>query len=120
VCKWASGETADYAAHPAFEHRGLGRHAGRIFASLAALGEATAKQLVALSGCSRPAVYRHLSAMLELQLVGYDPLQRIYWACPEQLDDVARYLETQDIPADRRARIEQERSAFRRRLKRAS
>jgi len=120
VCKWASGETADYAAHPAFEHRGLGRHAGRIFEVLARQGEATAKQLVALSGCSRPAVYRHLSAMLELQLVGYDPLQRIYWACPEQLDDVARYLETQDIPADRRARIEQERSAFRRRLKRAS
>jgi hypothetical protein len=54
--------------------------------------------------------------MLELQLVGYDLSRRIYWACPERLDDVARYLETHHIPARRRARIERERAAFRRRL----
>ena len=119
VCKWESGETADYATHPAFEHRGLGRHAARIFETLARQGEATAKQLVALSGCTRATTYRHLSAMLKLQLVGYDPSQRIYWACPEMLDGIARYLETQHIPARRRARIERERAAFRRRLKRS-
>jgi len=119
VCKWESGETADYAAHPAFEHRGLGRHAARIFEALARQGEATAKQLVALSGCSRPTVYRWLRRMLKLQLVGYDPSQRIYWACPERLDDVARYLETHHIPARRRARIERERAKFRRQLKRS-
>jgi len=119
VCKWESGETADYVAHPAFEHRGLGRHAARIFEALARQGEATAKQLVALSGCSRPTVYRWLRRMLKLQLVGYDPSQRIYWACPERLDDVARYLETHHIPARRRARIERERAKFRRQLKRS-
>jgi len=123
VSKCSTLETADYAAHPAFEHscrgryavehRGLGRHAGRIFASLVALGEATAKQLVALSGCSRPTVYRHLSAMLELQLVGYDPSRRVWWACPERLDDVARHLETQNIPAKRRVRIARERAKYR-------
>jgi len=120
VCKWASGETLNYAAHPAFEQKGLGRYAGRIFETLARQGEATAKQLVALSGCSRPTVYRWLKLMLKWQLVGYDPLRRVWWACPELLDSVARYLEAQDIPADRRARIERERSAFRRRLKRDS
>jgi len=113
VSKWVKDETPNYAAHPAFEQKGLGRHAGRIFASLVALGEATAEQLVALSGCSRPAVYRHLSAMFKLQLVGYDPWLRIYWACPDELDRVARYLETQDIPADRRVRIARERAAYR-------
>jgi len=119
VCKWESGETADYVAHPAFEHRGLGRHAARIFEALARQGEATAKQLVALSGCSRPTVYRWLRRMLELQLVGHDPSQRIYWACPEMLDGIARYLETHHIPARRRARIERERAKFRRQLKRS-
>jgi len=117
ACKGTSGETS-YAAHPAFEHRGLGRHAGRIFASLVALGEATAKQLVALSGFSRPTVYRHLSAMLELQLVSYDPSRHIWGACPERLDDVARYLETQDIHAERRARIARERAKYRGQLAR--
>jgi DNA-binding MarR family transcriptional regulator len=120
VCKWANGETPDYAAHPAFEHRGLGRHAGRIFETLARQGEATAKQLVALSGCTRATTYRYLKLMLKLQLVGYDPSRRIYWACPEMLDGIARYLETHHIPARRRARIERERAAFRRRLKRAA
>jgi DNA-binding MarR family transcriptional regulator len=119
VCKCIHGETADYAAHPAFEQQGLGRHAARIFETLARQGEATAKQLVSLSGCSRPTVYRWLKLMLKWQLVGYDPSQRIYWACPERLDDVARYLETHHIPARRRARIERERAAFRRRLKRS-
>jgi hypothetical protein len=119
VSKWANGETPDYAAHPAFEHRGLGRHAGRIFETLARQGEATAKQLVALSGCTRATTYRYLKLMLKLQLVGYDPSRRIYWACPEMLDNAARYLETHHIPARRRARIERERAAFRRRLKRS-
>ena len=114
----ASGETANYAAHPAFEHRGLGRHAGRVFASLVALGEATAKQLVALSGCSCSAVYRHLSAMLELQLVGYDPSQRVWWAYPERLDAVACYLKTYHIPAQRHARIARERAKYRGQLAR--
>jgi len=118
VCKWESGETADYATHPAFEHRGLGRHAARIFEVLARQGEATAKQLVALSGCTRATTYRYLKLMLKLQLVGYDPSRRVWWACPELLDGIARYLETQHIPARRRARIERERAAFRRRLKR--
>ena len=119
VCKWATGETADYATHSAFEHRGLGRHAARIFETLARQGEATAKQLVALSGCSRPTVYRYLKLMLKLQLVGHDPSRRVWWACPEMLDGIARYLETHHIPARRRARIERERAAFRRRLKRS-
>jgi DNA-binding transcriptional ArsR family regulator len=113
VSKWANGETGNYAAHPAFEQKGLGRHAARVFQALAELGEATAEQLVAMSGCSRPTVYRHLSAMFVLQLVGYDPWLCIYWACPERLDDVARDLETQYIPAKRRARIERERSRWR-------
>jgi len=113
VSEWASGEILNYAAHPAFEQKGLGRYAGRIFEVLARQGEATAKQLVALSGCSRPTVYRHLSAMLELQLVGYDPSRRVWWACPDELDRVARYLETQDIPAKRRARIARERIKYR-------
>jgi len=117
ACKGTSGEIS-YAAHPAFEHRGLGRHAGRIFASLVALGEATAKQLVALSGCSRPAVYRHLSAMLELQLVGYDPSRRVWWAYPERLDAVACYLKTYHIPAQRHARIARERAKYRGQLAR--
>jgi len=120
VSKWANGETGNYAAHPAFEQKGLGRHAARVFQALAELGEATAEQLVAMSGCSRPTVYRHLSAMFVLQLVGYDPWLCIYWACPERLDDVARDLETHHIPARRQARIERERAAFRRRLKRAA
>jgi DNA-binding IclR family transcriptional regulator len=80
------------------------------------LGEAHARQVADRAGCARRTTYRHLSAMLRLQLVGYDPSRRIYWACPERLDDVARYLETHYIPARRRARIERERAAFRRRL----
>jgi hypothetical protein len=120
VCKCIHGETPDYAAHPAFEHRGLGRYAGRIFETLARQGEATAKQLVALSGCTRATTYRYLKLMLKLQLVGYDLSRRIYWACPEMLDGIARYLETHHIPARRRARIERERAAFRRRLQRAA
>jgi len=119
VCKCSTGDTLDYAAHPAFEHRGLGRYAGRVFQALAELGEAHARQVAERAGCARRTAYRHLSLMLKLQLVGYDPLQRIYWACPERLDDVARYLETHHIPARRRARIERERAAFRRRLKRS-
>jgi len=120
VCKWATGETADYATHPAFEHRGLGRHAARIFETLARQGEATAKQLVALSGCTRATTYRYLKLMLKLQLVGYDPSRRIYWACPDMLDGIAHMFETKHIPALRRARIERDRAAFRRRLKRAA
>ena len=120
VCKWESEGTPDYAAHPAFEQQGLGRYAGRVFQALAELGEAHARQVADRAGCARRTTYRWLRRMLELQLVGYDPSQRIYWACPERLDDVARYLETQHIPARRRARIERERAAFRRRLKRAA
>ena len=120
VCKCIHGDTPDYAAHPAFEQQGLGRYAGRVFQALAELGEANARQVADRAGCARRTTYRWLRRMLELQLVGYDPSQRIYWACPERLDDVARYLETQHIPARRRARIERERAAFRRRLKRAA
>jgi DNA-binding MarR family transcriptional regulator len=119
VSKCIHGETANYASHPAFEHRGLGRHAGRIFETLARQGEATAKQLVALSGCTRATTYRYLKLMLKLQLVGYDPLRRIYWACPDMLDGIAHMFETKHIPALRRARIERDRAKFRRRLKRA-
>ena len=120
VCKCIHGETADYAAHPAFEQQGLGRHAARIFETLARQGEATAKQLVALSGCTRATTYRYLKLMLKLQLVGYDPSRRIYWACPDMLDGIAHMFETKHIPALRRARIERDRAAFRRRLKRAA
>ena len=120
VCKCIHGETADYATHPAFEHRGLGRHAARIFETLARQGEATAKQLVSLSGCTRATTYRYLKLMLKLQLVGYDPSRRIYWACPDMLDGIAHMFETKHIPALRRARIERDRAAFRRRLKRAA
>jgi DNA-binding IclR family transcriptional regulator len=116
VCKWESEGTPDYAAHPAFEQQGLGRYAGRVFQALAELGEAHARQVAERAGCARRTTYRWLRRMLELQLVGYDLSRRIYWACPERLDDVARYLETHHIPARRRARIERERAAFRRRL----
>ena len=129
VCKWST-----FAGHPAFEHcgrggkshdqerkpRGLGRYAGRIFEVLVNVGEATTEQLVVLSGCTRATTERYLKLMLELQLVGYDLSRGIYWACPERLDDVARYLETHHVPAARRARIERDRSKFRRRLKRAA
>jgi hypothetical protein len=111
VCKWESGDTPDYAAHPAFEHRGLGRYAGRIFHALAELGEANARQVAARAGCARRTAYRWLCRMLKQQLVGCDGSR--WWACPERLDDVARYLETQDIPAERRARIARERADYR-------
>ena len=120
VSKCTVGDTLNYAAHPAFEHRGLGRYAGRIFETLARQGEATAKQLVALSGCTRATTKHYLKLMLELQLVGHDPSRGVWWACPERLDDVARDLETHYVPAERRARIERDRSKFRRRLKRAA
>ena len=100
--------------------RGLGRYAGRVFQALAELGEAHARQVAERAGCARRTAERHLSAMLELQLVGHDPSRGVWWACPERLDDVARYLETQHIPAERRARIEEKRAEFRRRLKRAA
>jgi hypothetical protein len=129
VCKWST-----FAGHPAFEHcgrggkshdqerkpRGLGRYAGRIFEVLVNVGEATAEQLVTLSGCTRETTERYLKLMLELQLVGHDLSRGVWWACPERLDDVARYLETHYVPAARRARIERDRSKFRRRLKRAA
>ena len=128
VCKWST-----FAGHPAFEHcgrggkshdqerkpRGLGRYAGRIFEVLVNVGEATAEQLVTLSGCTRETTERYLKLMLELQLVGHDLSRGVWWACPERLDDVARYLETHHVPALRRARIERDRAKFRRRLKRA-
>jgi predicted transcriptional regulator len=120
VSKCSTGDTPDYAAHPAFEHRGLGRYAGRVFQALAELGEATARQVADRAGCARRTTYRWLRRMLELQLVGYDPSQRIYWACPDMLDGIAHMFETKHIPALRRARIERERAAFRRRLKRAA
>ena len=116
VCKWESEGTPDYAAHPAFEQQGLGRYAGRVFQALAELGEAHARQVAERAGCARRTTYRWLCRMLKLQLVGHDGWR--WWACPERLDDVARYLETHHIPARRRARIERERAAFRRRLKR--
>jgi len=129
VCKWST-----FAGHPAFEHcgrggkshdqerkpRGLGRYAGRIFEVLVNVGEATAEQLVVLSGCTRATTERYLKLMLELQLVGHDLSRGVWWACPERLDDVARYLETHHVPALRRARIERDRAKFRRRLKRAA
>ena len=100
---------------------GLGRYAGRIFQVLVNVGEATAEQLVTLSGCTRATTYRYLKLMLKLQLVGYDPLIKgVWWACPEELDRVARDLKTQCVPAERRARIERERSEWRQRLKRAA
>ena len=99
--------------------RGLGRYAGRIFQALAELGEANARQVAERAGYTLRTAERHLSAMLELRLVGYDLSRGIYWACPERLDDVARDLETHYVPAERRARIERDRAAFRRRLKRA-
>jgi hypothetical protein len=120
VSKCTVGDTLNYAAHPAFEHRGLGRYAGRIFETLARQGEATAKQLVALSGCTRATTKHYLKLMLELQLVGHDPSRGVWWACPDELDRVARDLETHYVPAERRARIERDRSKFRRRLKRAA
>jgi len=55
--------------------------------------------------------------MLELQLVGHDLSRGV---CPERLDDVARYLETQHVPAKRRLRIEEKRSKWRQRFKRAA
>jgi len=100
--------------------RGLGRYAGRIFQALAELGEANARQVAERAGYTLRTAERHLSAMLELRLVGYDLSRGIYWACPERLDDVARDLETHYVPAERRARIERDRSKFRRRLKRAA
>jgi len=119
VCKWESEGTPDYAAHPAFEQQGLGRYAGRVFQALAELGEAHARQVADRAGCARRTTYRWLRRMLELQLVGYDLSRRVWWACPEMLDGIARYLETHHIPARRRARIERERAAFRRQLKRS-
>ena len=100
--------------------RGLGRYAGRIFQALAELGEANARQVADRAGYTLRTAERHLSAMLNLQLVGHDLSRGIYWACPDMLDDVARYLETHYVPAERRARIERERAKFRRRLKRAA
>jgi predicted NBD/HSP70 family sugar kinase len=100
--------------------RGLGRYAGRIFQALAELGEANARQVADRAGYTLRTAERHLSAMLNLQLVGHDPSRGIYWACPEMLDNAARYLETHYVPAERRARIERERAKFRRRLKRAA
>ena len=100
--------------------RGLGRYAGRIFQALAELGEANARQVAERAGYTLRTAERHLSAMLELRLVGYDLSRGIYWACPERLDDVARDLETHYVPAERRARIERDRAKFRRRLKRAA
>jgi len=120
VSKCTVGDTLNYAAHPAFEQQGLGRYAGRIFETLARQGEATAKQLVALSGCTRATTKRYLKLMLKLQLVGHDSSRGVWWACPEQLDKVARDLETHHVPAERRARIEEKRAAFRRQLKRAA
>jgi len=99
--------------------RGLGRYAGRIFQALAELGEANARQVADRAGYTLRTAERHLSAMLNLQLVGHDLSRGIYWACPDMLDDVARYLETHYVPAERRARIERDRAKFRRRLKRA-
>ena len=93
--------------------RGLGRYAGRIFQALAELGEANERQVAERAGYTRRTAIRHLSAMLNLQLVGHDRSRGVWWACPERLDDVARYLETQDIPAERRARIARERAAYR-------
>ena len=122
VSKCTVGDTPlAYAAHPAFEQKGLGRYAGRIFEVLVNVGEATAEQLVVLSGCTRATTERYLELMLKLQLVGYDPLIKgVWWACPEELDRVARDLKTQCVPAERRARIERERSEWRQRLKRAA
>jgi len=100
--------------------RGLGRYAGRIFQALAELGEANARQVADRAGYTRRTAERHLSAMLNLQLVGHDLSRGVWWACPERLDDVARYLETHHVPAARRARIERDRAKFRRRLKRAA
>jgi DNA-binding MarR family transcriptional regulator len=100
--------------------RGLGRYAGRIFQALAELGEANARQVAERAGYTLRTAIRHLSAMLELRLVGHDLSRGIYWACPERLDDVARDLETHYVPAERRARIERDRAEFRRRLKRAA
>ena len=119
VCKWITLDTPEYATHPAFEHKGLGRHAGRIFETLARQGEATAQQLAILSGCAKRTVQRYLKLMLQLQLVGYDPSRRTWWACPEQLDGVAHMFNVKHIPAARAARIERERAAYRRRLKAA-
>jgi len=99
--------------------RGLGRYAGRIFQALAELGEANARQVADRAGYTLRTAERHLSAMLNLQLVGHDLSRGVWWACPERLDDVARYLETHHVPAARRARIERDRAKFRRRLKRA-
>ena len=100
---------------------GLGRYAGRIFQVLVNVGEATAEQLVVLSGCTRATTERYLELMLKLQLVGYDPLIKgVWWACPEELDRVARDLKTQCVPAERRARIEEQRSEWRQRFKRAA
>ena len=100
--------------------RGLGRYAGRIFQALAELGEANARQVAERAGYTLRTAERHLSAMLNLQLVGHDSSRGVWWACPERLDDVARYLETHHVPALRRARIERDRAKFRRRLKRAA
>jgi len=100
--------------------RGLGRYAGRIFQALAELGEANARQVADRAGYTLRTAERHLSAMLNLQLVGHDLSRGVWWACPERLDDVARYLETHHVPAARRARIERDRAKFRRRLKRAA
>jgi len=93
--------------------RGLGRYAGRIFQALAELGEANARQVAERAGYTRRTAIRHLSAMLNLQLVGHDPSRGVWWACPDELDRVARYLETQYIPAERRARIARERAKYR-------
>ena len=93
--------------------RGLGRYAGRIFQALAELGEASERQVAERAGYTRRTAIRHLSAMLNLQLVGHDPSRGVWWACPDELDRVARYLETQSIPADRRARIARERAKYR-------
>jgi DNA-binding transcriptional ArsR family regulator len=100
------------------EHKphGLGRYAGRIFQALAELGEANERQVAERAGYTLRTAERHLSAMLELQLVGYDPSRRVWWAYPERLDAVACYLETHYVPAERRARIERDRAKFRRRL----
>jgi len=112
VCKWS---TSDHAMHPAFEHRGLGRYAGRVFQVLSTINEGNTRQIAEAAGCSIHTARRHLRRMLRLQLVGYDGHR--WWACPEQLDAVARFLHTERIPTLRALRIARERCAYRARIK---
>jgi DNA-binding MarR family transcriptional regulator len=116
VCKCSTPCAADYARHPAFEQAGLGRYAARIFETLVHLGDVSARELAEQSGCARRTVHKWLRLMLRLQLVGCDAGR--WWACPERLDEVARLLGTQHIPVFRAVRIEHERSAYRRKLRR--